>query len=161
VIEHLERFLDATVASLRTGLPAAIATINAQHTDFQLDTPDVDAIAVTGPDVVQMPFIEVAAPSFEMLNLSLGQEAADLAVMLMVRAHVLEPDPSLVQRRCMRYGQALLQVLMQPDAFGPSIVIGELGIRGSYVFDLEAGQRQQTFGTTTVVFALAGREMRS
>lgn len=172
MIEHLEGVVDSAIASIAADLPDVIATINAETgaanpAAIELEMPDPrpveegGAIYFGGFDIVKYPSIEIASPDFSLADFDLDNWSADLRAVLMVRGHVMDANAARVLRRAYRFGRALLQVLLQPDAFGAGVQIRkDDGVRGYYRFNPETGEREEIFGSTLLVFALEGSENR-
>lgn len=160
-IQHTEAILDAAVASLRAGLNPALAAINAGTTDFDLELADDDAIDVSGFEMVKSPSVEVAVADWRMTNFSLAQLVADMACPILVRAVVFDANNRTVYRRSMRMSQAIISVLVAPDAFGRGYMLSpENSIRGAYRFNPETDQRQELQGNSFVAFSIEGVEVR-
>jgi hypothetical protein len=157
-IIHLEPFLDACKASLVAGLPAAIATINANHPDpdIQLDPVAAGNIWIGGYDVLAYPTIEIASPDWTMAQLSIGQHSADLGCIVIVRCHVRDVSPERIYRQALRYASAMLLVLLTDEAFGHRAVVED--VRGSYRFNPETEERQEASGHATINFRLQSGE---
>jgi hypothetical protein len=84
--------------------------------------------------IVSYPFVEVTAPDAQLSGFSLGQVVSDLRPSVMVRAGVQLSEgittPSQLYRASLRYGRALLNVLITPNAFGNSAVVEQ--VRAAY-----------------------------
>jgi hypothetical protein len=163
LIVHLEPMLDQAVASLRAGLPGVIDAINTQATDFTLPKPNDkpgepdDGYVLGGWTIISYPVVEVAAPDWVMTNFSLAQVQSDLNPTVAVRAQFLKPESEsgALYRMAMRYTTAVVQVLVQPDAFGAGITVQrEGGIRGTYGFNPETNERQEVTGASIILFSL-------
>jgi hypothetical protein len=167
MIQHLESLIDEAIASLRAGLNDHLETLNAETgaanpSGMTLEAIPGDDFLFGGFDIVRYPCVEVAAPDWSLLGWSLHQLSADLSAAVMARVWVMDATAELVYRRALRYGRAIVDVLAQPDAFGPLVVIDPTsGVRGSYRFNPETGQHEEIFGSGVVVFNLEGGETRS
>lgn len=120
--EHLEPLVRAGIASLETGLNAAISAINAQHSDFEVEHVPPDAYKPGGlasPAVV-WPVVEVSASDVLGSAPTVRQAAWTRAEStLIVALWCRQVDDATLYWTQVRYGQALLQVLCAADAFGP------------------------------------------
>jgi hypothetical protein len=160
-IRHLEPLLDAAVASLRAGLPTAIAAVNAAHSDFQVETVPDDAMFVGGFTTAVYPMIEVASPDWTMQQLSVGQFSSELAWPLVVKVTAMDMTAQLLYRRLLRYVSAILAVLLDPDAIPGCDVDRDRGVRGAYAFNPESGEIQELDGAAIIVLYMGADETRT
>lgn len=157
---HLEPVLDAALATLRANLTTRIAEVNGEHSDFSIeDVPD-ENFHVGGFVAISYPMVEVAAPDWTLTDLSIAQKAGTFVPAVVVRLSALAAGdgPERLYRRMVRYGQALLLTLIQPDAFGAGVTIDpSSGIRGAYRFNPEEEEREEAFGTCLQVYGIDAR----
>lgn len=157
---HAEEFLDATIATLKANLPAALAAINAAHTDFQVAVPDDDSYSTGTLDILRYPWIEVAVPDFSISNFSMEQWDADFYPVVIVRGLYQEPlSADRLDRALKRYGQALLNVLLTPNAFGAHEVVQS--VRGGYRVNPETQERTEFTGGVVAAFTIESTVTRT
>lgn len=121
MIEHLEPLVDAAIASLRAGLNPALDTINAAHNDLEVERVRDDAYAPggLGTPAVVWPVVEVSASDVLGSGPTVQQAAWNRAESTMIVAlWCRNVNDEALYRSQLRYGQALLQVLIANDAFG-------------------------------------------
>jgi hypothetical protein len=159
-IEHIEPQVRAGVASLKAGLNPAIDAINAAHSDFAIEhVPDAayhPGGLAKAPTV--WPVVEVSASDVLLSDVAIGQSAFNRAESTMIVAlwcrHV---DDEQLYYSQLRYGQALLQVLLTLNAFGDTVYV-ERG-RASYRRrNPEAGAPDQLVGFVVVVLQVVTDE---
>lgn len=158
---HIEPNLDAAIASLKANLPGSIAVVNAQFTDFDIPTPAADGYSLGAMPVIYqaLPLVEVAAPDWTMEGFSIQQLSADMTLSIVVRVTLEHPDADTLYRSAMRFARALIDVLIQPDAFGPTVSVSR--VRGAYRVSPEQSDRMEVTGGTSLTFDLEGYEHRS
>jgi hypothetical protein len=159
-VRHLEPFLDACVAALRAGLPAAVDAVNAAHMDFDLEHIPDDHFFVGGYTTAVYPMIEVASPDWTMQQLSIGQFSSALSLPVVIKISALDYSSETLYRRLLRYVSAILQVMLDPDAIPGADVDRDRGIRGGYVFNPESGEIQELDGAAIVVLYMEADETR-
>jgi hypothetical protein len=145
-VDHVEPLVDQAIATLKAGLPARIAAANAEASDFDIPAiADQDYWAGGQTSLVRYPAIEVSAFAGELFNLSVSQAEADTDVQLAVIGWVaMTPetggDFSNLYRAATRYGRAILETLLVPDAFGAGVVVERASYR--YAANPTPGERQ-------------------
>lgn len=152
-----EPIIDAGAAALRdpaTGINAFITEANAGHADFDLALVDDASILPGGAtNILKYPAVEIAAPDWDMSNVSLAQLSADLSMRVVVMCWVQHVDFQTLYRSSMRLAKAALSCLMQPDALSPTderVVINAAS--GRYRFNPEANDRAEfTAGTLLLI----------
>jgi hypothetical protein len=149
-MHDLEANIDATIASLKAGLPTRIAAVNAVKTDLVLAVPD-DANYYAGglETFVAYPSVEVAGPDWSYASPSIAQYEWDGATSIMVRLLAEHPDFQTLYRSMMRYTACLVEVLAQPGAFGDNATLQRM--RGFYRTNPEQGTREEFLGGSLVV----------
>lgn len=122
-------FIRSAIASLKAGLPAAIATYNGEaENTYDLDVPDVADFWFGGNDALTVfPAVEVSVPTGTESNFAIGQEDADASPHLVVAIWIEGEtgDVPEIYEKALGYGRVAGEVLTKPDAFGPQVVIKE------------------------------------
>lgn len=145
-MDHVEPLVDQAIATLKAGLPARVAALNAAATDFEItDVPDQDYWPGGQPTLGRYPAIEVSAFAGELFNLAVGQAEADTDVEVAVVCWVAMDDAiggdfSNLYRAATRYGRAILETLLVPDAFGAGVVVERASYR--YAANPTPGERE-------------------
>lgn len=168
---HAEDLLDNAIAHLRADLPSKIDAINTAIGDDIIltapadtggDTADPEVSYSTGGDpILRQPWVEVAVPDFTLTELDLGQVSALFAANVAVLGFILEPRPPIerADRHVKRFGQALADCLMQPDAFGVGVSVES--VRGSYRIDPEAEGKEGPVAVVTNVYTVVTEVVRT
>lgn len=159
---HLEPFLDEAVSSLRTSLPAALAALSTDA--VPLDPPaaeDYYTGVVRAP--LRYPLIEVASPDWTMTDFDLGSLTGDFDFPMMVSATLRIVDPAALHsdrmyRSQMRYAAAILNVLLEPDAFGQHATVASA--RGAYRQNPETREANEIVGAVVVAFGIQTTDSR-
>lgn len=152
-----EPVVAATVLTLKQGLNAAIDSVNAEHTDFQLDHVAADAVYPGGWSVLTYPCVEVAIADFETSTLALGNATFDLNAPIVVRGWVLDAraDVGRLYFRALRMQAALMRTLIVKGAFGDNAQLDpDRPVRGAVRFDPENDERPEVEAACLLVFYL-------
>ncbi len=121
---RLELLVDAAIASLKAGLPARVAALNATTTDFDVPVPADEAYYYgVQSEIWLWPAVEVAAPDFDLTALSLEQLDGDLSPLVMVMVWQQDTDRVRLWRTLDRLSHCVAQVLLQPAAFGAGVIV--------------------------------------
>lgn len=144
-MQHVEPLVDQAIATLKAGLPARVAAANAGASFEITDVDDQDYWPGGQPTLVRYPAIEVSAFAGELFNLSVGQAEADTDVEMAVICWVAMTeqtggDFSNLYRAATRYGRAILETLLVPDAFGDGVVVERASYR--YAANPTPGERE-------------------
>jgi hypothetical protein len=147
-MRHAAPLIRAAIASLQTGMPDRISVFNTEpENEVELVPIDGDAYFFGGkPDSdPRYPCIEVAITAIPMRGFSVGQVDFDVRPVGMVAAWAQGPpgDTPAIYETVLGYGRCILEVLLQPDAWGASVTIDpEEGARSDYAsFDLELDEQ--------------------
>lgn len=140
-MRHLEDFTADTIATLRAGLPASLAVINAEQLalgSHEIKIPadgggDVGTTGVSYSDgttaVLGYPHVEVAIPDGLITNPDLHWESALVEYVVIVRALYQDPlDSTRLGKSLQRYSAAILNVLLADDAFGPHETVSSVRV---------------------------------
>jgi hypothetical protein len=133
----------AAITSLQDGtigLPVRVPAFNAEVANL-VDLVQPAAYVFGGEDAYTgaYPYVEVAVTDGRKANLAIGQVDMDVAATatVVVWVDVFELGGSTVEGEISRlyegalgYGRVVQEVLLQPDAWGPSVIVSE--IRDSY-----------------------------
>lgn len=154
-----EPYIDAAIASLQndaTGVNHFIGVANAAHSDFAVATvDDEDVHAGGGTMLLRWPAIEVAAPDWDLSNVSLAQMSADLSLRIIAMCWYQETDFNTLYRASMRFADATLRCLMQPDAFSPADDRAVVpAVSGRYRVNPETNERAEFTAGTLLAFTL-------
>lgn len=160
-IKHLEPIVDAAKATLVQNLAAAVAAVNAAHTDFQIEDVPADQIYIGGFTVARYPMVEVAVPDWTMSRISVAQYGSSLDMPLVVKVSAVAYDSDRLYRTLLRYVSAIIDVLIEPGAFPGVDVDRDRGIRGTYRFNPEADTVEDLNGSAIIVFYLQADETRT
>lgn len=167
-VEGFEGIIDVAVAVLRANLPAAIAAVNAEHSDdielvVPIDNPgEPDDGYTLGADAgVPYPYVEVGVPDAVLHVREVGNVHADADGVFSLRVLCADPVSSArLYRTSMRYASAILRVLLQPNAFGRGVNVRENNsVRVAFRWGLErtppqATEKPQIVGGALLVFYL-------
>lgn len=157
---HVPDFEAATVETLRASFPIFLASVAAE-VGYELPPPDDDGGSIDeqgvsysygDQEVLRWPYVEVAVPDATITNLSIGQYAGDFAMNVIVRCLVSDPVGPRLNRKIKFYGRALLETLLQPDAFGDGEVVGS--VRIAYRTNPETNEREEFVGGVLLVFEI-------
>lgn len=158
--EHLEPVVRTAIASLQAGLNDAIDAVNAQHDDFAVEHVRDDAYKPggLGTPAVVWPVVEVSASDAQGSNSTVQQAAwnrveANVIIALWCRC----VDDATLYWTELRYGQALLQVLCAPDAFGAELYVERWAARYRRR-DPEQGPAAQLEGFVIIALMVIGDE---
>jgi hypothetical protein len=159
-IQHTEPLLDYVIAYVKANLGAQIDTVNAAHTDFQIDYLDPAAILPGGESAIEnYPALEVAIPEQFLSRPSLAQVTWDARVRVIFRfwadSQTLEYEE--LYRRVQRYGTALLKLMVTPGAFDTGQVSD---VATMYRFNPETSERQFAVGAMLQVYTIEEVETR-
>lgn len=136
-IQHVGPHIHAALAALRAGLPDAISEFNAED-GIQLKVPVDSGGPLGDPDVAYhfggkprhtlFPAVEVAVPDGTVDGLAIDNVDADLEAQVVATVWVEAPAEEFSERyeRAIGYGRCLQHVLLQPDAFGPSVEVKQI-----------------------------------
>lgn len=157
-------YTDAAIAALRSRLPARIAAVNAATSDFDIEPPVDDGGAIGTvtcaysrgvSTVLNYPWIEVAETDGVLSGFSLAQRVADYDPSIVCRVLYRHADASRLDLALKRATWAMLQALMEPDAFGQGETIASARVAWRTNPDLD---EQETFvGGGLLVVTLEGR----
>lgn len=151
-----EPITDAAIASLKAGLPAAIAAVNAAHDDFEIEVPDESAYAAGGDFLqVSFPHIEVATPDEDFISPDISQESWLGSPRVVVRATIQDftaDGGDQLYRKLQRLGLVIIQVLTARAAFGDGVAVLRAARRVR--FDPEAGEHETVTGGVLCLFQL-------
>lgn len=157
---HVEPLVDAAIASLRANLNDAIDAINAERNDaFELEHVPDDAYAPggLGRPPTSWPVCEIAPPDTLLTNASNAQAAWDSETTMIVAFWHRHVDDETLFRHQIRYGEALLQVLMTLDAFGPEQYVERCRVTRRRR-NPEAGPAEQLTAFTILALQVKGYE---
>lgn len=155
-----EPYIDAAIASLQddaTGVNYFLGLANAAHAPgFAVATvADEDIHAGGGTMLLRWPAVEVAAPDWDLTNVSLAQMSGDLSLRMIAMCWYQETDFDTLYRASMRFADATLRCLMQPDAFAPvddrAVVAA---VSGRYRVNPETNERAEFTAGTLLAFTL-------
>lgn len=181
-MESVEELTDAAIAALIAGLDAELA---AQEQMYAGD-PIRDIGALPRPrtaatesnpnptgdywpggvgEVIRWPTIEVAVPDLQGDTFSIDQHESDVTPTIIVRAWLSHPQVNVLYRQCCRYGAAMFNVLMEPDAathrgsgFGPGVSVRRY--LGRWRYNPEQNQRDEVQSAALLIFYLDAPDIR-
>jgi hypothetical protein len=147
-MKHAAPTIRAAIASLRAEMPERISIFNAEaENEVELEPIEGDCYFFGGkPDSdPRYPCIEVAITAVPARDFSIGQVDFDVFPVAMVAAWAQGSpgDTPAIYETVLGYGRCVLEVLMQPDAWGEGVTIwNEEGVRSDYAsFNLEVDQQ--------------------
>lgn len=160
-----ESFLDEAIASLRTQLPAAIDALNLSGAyDPPVPKPEPEDYYV-GPvrRPLRYPIVEIAVPNWTLTDLDLGQLTADADFTMMASVTLRDVGEAALHsdrlyRWQQRYVRALLNVLLEPNAFGQHATV--TGISGAYRQNPQTRESEEVIGAAVVAFTVETTQTR-
>jgi hypothetical protein len=168
---HLEPFLDGALASLRANLPARLAALSTSSVPLDppaddggpLGSPGLDYYAGVVRKPLRYPLVEVAAPDWTMTDFDLGQLTGDFDFPMMASATLRIVDPAALHsdrmyRSQMRYAAAILNVLLEPGAFGDGATV--VSARGAYRQNPETRETEEIVGGVVIAFGIETTDSR-
>lgn len=158
-----EPFLDAAIASLRTNLPGKLDALNATAS-FAVPKPDDDSYflgVVSRP--LKYPIVEVAVPDWTMTGFDVGTLTADAEFPMMVSATLRDAGEAALHsdrlyRSTLRYVRALLNTLLEPNAFGLHATV--TAVRGAYRMNPETRESSEVIAAALVAFTIDTTQTR-
>lgn len=159
--EHLEPIVRTAIASLRAGLNGAIDAVNALHDDFEIEHVADDAYKPggLGKPAVVWPVLEISASDAIGTGATVQQAAWNRVETNVVTAlWCRSVDDETLYWTELRYGQALLQVLCAPDAYGPELYVESWAARYRRR-DPEQGPAPQLEGFVVIAMRVVGDEV--
>lgn len=155
--QHVEPMVDSCVAALRAELNTAIDAINLEG-GVQLEHVPVSAYypgGLVSTVSVSWPFVEVSVADASYDAAAIQQAAWDAHatgyVSLWCRSAVSDED---LYRSTLRYGRALLSILLAPDAFGAELYVDS--VRVAYRRNPEAAAQDQALEAAALVVCTIG-----
>ncbi len=150
----LGRYVDAAIASCKTGLMAELLALNpALPVPIADDAPEGDYYYGGQETISRYPAVEIAAPDAEITDFSIGQGSARVEPAVYVVIHHQHADFKSLGQQLARYADAVRKVMLRPDAFGPHIPVMRVSVRYRYA-DPEARDYVGITGTTIQQFRL-------
>lgn len=171
-IHHVEPVLQAGFDSIKQQFPAALDSQTALAASLglpalTLDHPDPElGYAFGGSEPYVYPLVEIAAPDGSLSDFALYQHSADHDATVLIRCQVTDATPELIYRRTLRYGAALVYVVIQPGCFGPGYVLdNDQGDPLRYAYrgwniETQDGAPPMRAGGVLLSVKLAGGEVR-
>ncbi len=122
-----EIHIDSALASLRAFLPALCS-------EYAIPAPAEGSYYFGGePAISEYPAVEVASASADLSRFGIGQLAGDLASRMVVVGWTREPVWQTLARTSYRFAEAIMRVLMRPEAFGSRVLLdNERSIQAVY-----------------------------
>jgi len=149
-----EQYIDTAIATLKDDLPARLAAIDAEHTDFELDVPADNAYSLGSSEVLRFPWIEVALVNSDIDGFDLGQGSGDQRSTIIIACRYQHGNGEHLDRALRRYARAVMEVLMAPDAFGPHETVS--AIRVAYGTNPEFDEKMMLNGVAVCGFTVDG-----
>lgn len=179
----VEELTDRAIQALIAQLPAQLAAMETQYAADPIkdigalpvprseNVPDLDNKTgdywpggVTGP-ITRWPTVEVAVPDLDGQDFSLDQHESDVTPTIIVRAWLSHVRADVLYRQCCRYGAAIYNVLVTPDAtehrgsgFGAEVTVRRYSAR--WRFNPEQNTRDEIESAVVLIFYLDAPDVR-
>jgi hypothetical protein len=180
-VQSTEELTDAAVATLIARLDGELTKIEQRYAGTFRDLgalprprtgPDETIPNLTGDfwpggvtTITRMPVVEVAVPDLDGDNFSIGQHESDVTPTIVIRAWLEDVDVQRLYRLCSRYGSAIHNALMDPDAvtgtgsgFGPGISVQRYSMRWRY--NPETDTQDQIRSAVVLLYYLDAPDVR-
>lgn len=161
-MSDLEGFIDGAITHLKNDLPMRIIALNEEKA---VDGLGIEVLipsnySTGGDPILRYPWVEVAAPDFQMEGFSIGQVDADFSINVVVRGWISEVRPPIerADRHVKRFGRVLMESLLQPGAFGAGETIDR--VRGAYRINPEFDEKEGPIAAVTFVFTILSVNVR-